>query len=415
MKFDTVIIGGGLSGLICGIKLTEQGKTCAIVSSGQSALHFFSGSFDLLGQLNGEEVSNPIEAISKLPSTHPYQKLGAENTSQLAEEIPLLLDRAGLRFSGNAHKNHFVLTPMGTMKPTWLTIEDFTRFEQPSGFPWKKASILNFSGFLDFHTQFIQQELSQHGVNSQIHNVSMTQLDSIRRNPSEMRSTNIAKVFDRGEALSEFATELGDLCQECEVIIMPAVFGLFNRKVATELKGKVGKPIVLIPVIPPSVPGIRSQIQLRDRFKALGGTYFLGDNVEAGNFRQNLLTGITTTNHGDIQLEADHFVLATGSFFSKGIIASPEKLYEPVFGLDIEGDSDRLQWTDSQIYNDQPFMHYGVRTDNQFRPSKNGNTVENLYAAGSILSGANSLKEGSGAGISLLTSLQVAEKILEQQ
>ena len=48
MKFDVVIIGGGLSGLTCGIKLAENGKKVCIVSYGQSSLHFNPGSFELL-------------------------------------------------------------------------------------------------------------------------------------------------------------------------------------------------------------------------------------------------------------------------------------------------------------------------------------------------------------------------------
>ena len=83
MKFDTIIIGGGLSGLISGIYLSQRGQRCVIISSGQSALHFSSGSFDLLNNLpDGTSVQKPLDAISELVKqapTHPYAKLGETN------------------------------------------------------------------------------------------------------------------------------------------------------------------------------------------------------------------------------------------------------------------------------------------------------------------------------------------------
>ena len=60
MNFDTIIIGGGLTGLTAAIASAERGERTAIISAGQSALHFSSGSFELLGAIDGTPVTNPV-------------------------------------------------------------------------------------------------------------------------------------------------------------------------------------------------------------------------------------------------------------------------------------------------------------------------------------------------------------------
>ena len=79
MKFDTIIIGGGLAGLTAGISLVNKGQKTLIVSSGQSDLHFFSGSFELLSSSD-----NPFDAMKSLPVSHPYSKIGKDNILRLA-------------------------------------------------------------------------------------------------------------------------------------------------------------------------------------------------------------------------------------------------------------------------------------------------------------------------------------------
>ena len=73
MKFDTIIIGGGLSGMMAGITLARNGQKCLMVSAGQSALHFFNGSLEIM-----RSEGNPTGAIAALPTNHPYSKIGYE-------------------------------------------------------------------------------------------------------------------------------------------------------------------------------------------------------------------------------------------------------------------------------------------------------------------------------------------------
>lgn len=183
MKFDTVIIGGGLSGLVCGILLSKQGQRCVVISSGQSALHFSSGSFDLLNTLpDGTRVENPVEAVKDLicqAPEHPYVKLGEEKFAELVGKVPGFLKAAGITVIGNGQKNNYRISPMGTLKPTWLTLTGLPVSEKGDSLPWKKVAIFNIVGFLDFYTQFIADEFRKAGTESSLHLLQFLMLWSI--------------------------------------------------------------------------------------------------------------------------------------------------------------------------------------------------------------------------------------------
>ena len=154
---------------------------------------------------------------------------------------------------------------------------------------------------------------------------------------------------------------------------------------------------------------------LKKQFQRLGGTYMLGDSVTGGDFEGGRLKSVTTINHGEVRFEADNFIIASGSFFSKGLSADLDGVREPVFGLDVEQLEDRASWYKRDLFESQPYMNFGVSVDDGFRAMKDGKPVENLYAAGSILGGFNPLKEGSGAGTAILTALHVSSLILDRE
>ena len=126
-------------------------------------------------------------------------------------------------------------------------------------------------------------------------------------------------------------------------------------------------------------------------YERLGGTLLIGDSVSEGLFEDGRLKAVRTANLGAYPLEAERFVLATGKFLGGGLVADMERVYEPLFGLDVAWDEDRSRWFDADFGAPQPFLSFGLKTDAQSRPSLGGRTVENLYACGEILAGISAV------------------------
>lgn len=416
MRFDTVIIGGGLAGLVCGIRLSQKGQRCAIVSSGQSALHFSSGSFDLLNVLpDGTPVTHPAESVKALIAQrprHPYAKMGAERFVQLAVEADAFFDEMEIGTVGSYMENHNRVSAMGGLKPTWKTLSRFAVTDSQGCLPWKSVTIFSMVGFLDFYPEFIAAELEKRGTTARIHSFTLPAMEAIQQNPSEFRSTNIAKTLDRSENREDLVRIIREGCTGSDAIVFPAIVGLTNSNIINEIEESVGVPIVLLPTLPPSIAGIKVQQHLTRTFEKLGGVFMLGDTVLSGEIEGGMLKRLFSKNHSDIPFEAVRFVLATGSYFSQGLIASRDRVYEPVLNLDVDYDKDRQQWYSEGVFKKQKYMEFGVRTNEQFQAQRSGETIENLYVIGAGLEGFAPLKEGSGAGVSILTGLQVASTIL---
>ena len=407
MKFDTIIIGGGLCGLTAGIELSRKGQKCLIVSSGQSALHFFSGSFELCSLSD-----NPYDAMSSFDETHPYSRIGIERVRDLAAEVKPFFKEVGITLKGAKDANHWRITPLGILKRAWLTMDEYATIPSDGKVQWKKVALLNIDGFLDFHPSCIAGGLSEIGIDTVVKIISMPELERLRNNPTEMRSTNIAKTLT-GDLINVMAARINEYAKDVDAVFMPAVVGLDGCSEVVRLKEYVDRPLHFISTLPPSVPGIRLQLMLKRHFQKLGGIYMLGDSVTGGEFEGGRLKAITTRNHGESRFEADNFILASGSLFSKGLVSDMDVVREPVFGLDVDFLTGRSLWYNKNMFDTQPYMSFGVSVGKDFHVLRNGAEVDNLYASGAVLSGANALKEGSGAGVSILTALHVSSLILK--
>jgi len=375
MKFDTVIIGGGLAGLVAGIALQKEGRDTVIISTGQNALHFFSGSFESM-----EEAPRRV-------------------TDLFAEAGIRLHYRPGVR-----------LMPLGTFKEAALSLEDTDLFPEPRFA--RKALVVNFMGYHDFFSSFLAEGLEKQGIQCRIRLMNLPEMENLEQGPSELRSVQIARTMDR--IWEKVVQEVRVLLKDEDAVILPQVFGLQDTSVPGRIRQGIPAHVVFAGTQPPSIPGIRTQMLLKRRYEVLGGTYLMGDETLSAHVHEGVVHSVVTKNLDKHYVEGNHFILATGGFFSKGLRSNPFSVFEPVFGLDVEYDTDRNAWYNPAFSADQPYMSFGVKTDADLHGLQGGEPIRNLYAIGSILGGTRP-EYGQGGGLAIRTALAAADHILAIQ
>lgn len=414
MMFDTIIIGGGLAGLAAGIRSQQAGRHCLIVSTGQSALHFNSGTFDLLRRLpDGTQVTSPAESLPQLREmapSHPYSKLTDKEFTDYAEASRELLTNAGISVKGTARKNHYRLSPMAVTKTAWLSMQEFLTTDEAGKYNFSKALLVDFTGYMDFYTEFFINKFEKSGVEITKAELDLGPLFDKAEMPLEQRSVNIERLFEIEEMFLKLAQFIKDHAGDAEEVLIPSVFGNNSIEAAHRLEELSGKKVEFLATFPPTVCGIRAQQKLKKQFEELGGYYIIGDTVTKAEIKDGKIKAVYTEKQLDLPLEGEEYILATGSFFSDGIIAVDDQVIEPIFGLDVDYCA-RDQWFDYDFFAKQNAESFGIKTDDQFRAIKDGKPLENLHVCGASLAGFDGIKQGCGGGVSLLSALKVADLI----
>jgi glycerol-3-phosphate dehydrogenase subunit B len=422
-----VVIGGGLAGYAAAIRLLEAGKSCALLSMGQSALHFSSGSLDFLNYLpDGRPVADFREGLAELAELspgHPYALIGIEESARLALEAEEAFRRWETPLSGSlAQGSHFRLSPIGKLLPTWLSSRDALVAEKgPDGgphWPYRSVSLVNVEGFVDFYPEIIASKLAAYGLKVQERSFTTPDLEIARGNPSEFRSVNIARVLDQKDNFNLLKDFLRALAPSSDLLLMPACVALNDGELLPKLSANLGKPVKLVPTLAPSLLGARLNRRLARVFLSKGGVLMPKDEALGFSFAEKgsgpaRISALFTQNHEDMPLAATHYVLATGGFFSQGLKAEPTRIREAVFDLDLaENPGERAQWTRESVFQRQPYLSFGVKTDSNLDGYWRGAPIANLKVAGTLLGGFDPVRLGCGGGVALVSAFRAARAIL---
>ena len=168
----------------------------------------------------------------------------------------------GVLLNGDQERNHLRLTPLGAQKRAWLTLDEYVTLPSDGQMPWKKVALLNVDGYLDFHTSYIAAGLADLGVECVVKGISMPEIERLRKNPTEMRSTNIAKTLT-GSLVGTLAARINEHAKDVDAVLMPAIVGLSGYSDVVRLKEMVSRPLHFLATLPPSAPGIRVQMKTK--------------------------------------------------------------------------------------------------------------------------------------------------------
>jgi len=431
MKFDSIIIGGGIAGYTAGLRSLEAGLKTAIISNGQSALHFSSGSIDLLSHTpTGKMIRNPAAIFDKFTHefpAHPYSKVGKKTVFESVEWYKNLLTGAGIPLIQQDNgDNHFRITPLGTLKSTWLSQPYIQQLPMRlSEHNVKRIIVVQIDDFRDFNAKMVTDNLTQlpefQGVDISHTSISIDGFSGLKRNACELRSIDIARILSNDDELNALAVKLSAIATPDDIVVMPAITGNgLGLSVLNKLHALTHLTFHEVPTMPPSMLGIRLEEAMIDLFIKRGGMLLKGDQVTRGDMAEDngqlTLKRIYTRNLETMPLTADNYIFASGSFFNKGLIGHHDKLQEPIFDLDMNSLEERSTWYNPQFFaaNSQPFLSLGIKTNHTFNPMLKGQVINNLFCAGSNLGGYDPIAEGCGSGVAISTAYHAVNQFLQQ-
>ena len=422
LETEILIIGAGLAGVCAGLSLSRAGKKVLVLARDGGASAMSSGALDLADdplaipgkpeqwELNLER--NLEEILARKPS-HPYQLISGdaqELIKDFEESRKLVFKENGFLW-GDSQKNKLIFNQLGTFKPTAYFQSHLLSLDDLKG----KSLVLavgfkNLAGFdLDFFCKNFLYWTERFGVK--------LELEILEIDLGRARTFNSLELSCWLEENLQQAEEkiLGALrSKSAELLIFPGIFPLEKRKeIFSRIKKESGAEVRELLALPPSVPGRRLERFLEKRLKEEGIEKIKARAISYKAENKRLISILAKAGKQELEICFDKLVLATGGFLSGGIYKQGD-FGEGILGLKVFLGAKPLKriftekLTGLHIIEPHPVFAVGLGANSRLQAvDERGRAIfENLYLAGSILTGANYIFDGTGGGVALITGLK---------
>lgn len=418
-KTDLLIIGSGLSGMSAAIFAANR-NIRAVVAGGAGGFEYSSGLMDLWGvslTKNSEITKKPWDMLGRLSEQepdHPFTRIKKEIIQKAFAELTAALKKQGLTYSGYEEKNTLVITPFGTLKPTYR-LTPAMRSNSEAFRKKEPCLILDFKGLREFSAVFVKEMLKKSWKDLRAKTLEFPDT----RLQKEVFTPFLARSLETEQVQDKFLSLIRSAVKDETWLGLPAVLGIYSsEKILNRLETQSGLNIFEIPTSPVSVPGIRLREVL---MKAL-------ENTSVTLLQNQRVTKVVTLSKDTFQCEigsdidpvtvhAGAILLATGRFLGRGLYADRAKIHESLLGLPVYQPENRNQWHRKKYFD--PAGHEvnraGIRTDAFLRPVMPDNrpVFETLFASGTLLAHQDWIRTRCGSGLSIATGFKAIESYLQ--
>ena len=414
---DVLVVGAGLAGLTAAWQTAVAGHQTRLIAKGWGATHWHAGCVDVLGYYQQQLVASPAATIGQLMADqpqHPYALTGIETLVEALAALQTLCVEARYPLYGSLEKKWLLPTAVGTARPTCLAPETMIAGDLSQDSP---MLIVGFEQFGDFYAQIVADNLAAQGIPARGVMLDLPTLASRR----VLTGVILAQLLEQADFRNEVARSVKPHLDEAERIGFPAVLGLQQAMaVKADLEGQLERPIFEIPILPPSVPGMRLHQILRQAIERHGGRVQEGMLAVGAEMEKERIMAVHTEAAARQRSHRfDHYVLATGGLLGGGLITNFEgEVREVIFNLPVAAPSSRLDWfqRDFVTKTGHPIYQAGLLVDDNLQPvAENGRPLyNNLYAAGSTLAHCDVILERSLEGVTLASAYRVGKSIIKR-
>ncbi|MEO8229394.1 MAG: FAD-binding protein [Chloroflexota bacterium] len=418
-RADVVVVGTGLAGMTAAIALADAGARVEVVARGHAATHWSGGGIDVAAPDGSPTAADGIQRLARRQG-HPYGILGTGLPAALASLRSTLADE-GLVYAGELDDPlRTVPTAIGGTRRAAI----LPSAQAAALAPWQPGERLVVCGparFKDFWPDAIVASLRRPavwgpdaslggrptGVDALV--VELPGLEG-RHNLSAL---DLAHLFDdpawRADALERIARaiERDGAPRDGGRVALPAVLGLADHVAALDEASRI-LPLTPfeVPLVSPSVPGLRLYAALRSALRRRGGRLVIGEPVAGVTVEQRRVTSVAMTAAArERVIPTGTLVLATGGIAGGGLIGRADgRLVEPLLDLPVEAPPAE-RWLSPDPFDPagHPLEAAGIRTDADLRPVDAGGSIvlDNVVVVGSLLAGQRYLSERCGDGVAI--------------